>query len=197
MDRVRFWLLMAVAFAGCQRTEADDPIRSSPPRSTSFSDPQIAAIVVAANQVDIDSDQLALKKTRSAEVRTLAEQMVTDHSALTKEAVELVTRLDVTPQPTEASRGLILRGAAILSNLEVLDADAFDRAYVNNEVEYHKAVIGLLSSKLIPSATHPDLKALLLKAKGILDTHLQHAEQVQAAFSGDGAAHSHHVHPEL
>ena len=160
-----------------------------------FTDPQIAQIVVSANQVDIDSDRLALQKTENDDVRKLAEQMVTDHSALTKEAVELVTKLNVTPEATDASRGLTLRGAAILSNLEVLEGEAFDRAYVNNEVEYHKAVIGLLSTQLIPSAKNSELKALLLKAKPILDTHLQHAEAVQASFSGHGSAH--HRHPEL
>jgi putative membrane protein len=162
-----------------------------------FSDPQIAQIVVAANQVDIESDRLALQKTENDAVRELAQQMVTDHSAFTKKAVELVTKLEVTPEATDASRGLTLRGAAILSNLEVLEGDAFDRAYVNNEVEYHKAVISLLVTQLIPSAKHPELTALLLEAKPLLDKHLQHAQQVQASFSGDGSGHSHHVHPEL
>ena len=172
--------------AACTRTDADAPVRSPPEQLAApagpLGDPQIAAIVVAANQVDIDSDQLALKKTRNEEVRKLAEMMVTDHTALTRSAVELVTKLGVTPEPTDASRGLTLRGAAMLANLEVLDGDAFDRAYVNNEVEYHKAVIGLVSGTLIPSATHPELKGLLRKAQPMLETHLQHAQHVQAAF---------------
>lgn len=172
--------------AACTRTDADAPTRSTREPVAApvgpLGDPQIAAIVVAANQVDIDADQLALNKTSNDEVRKLAEMMAADHTALTQSAVELVGKLGVTPEPTDASRGLTLRGAAMLANLEVLDGDAFDRAYVNNEVEYHKAVISLVTSKLIPSATHPDLEALLRKAKPMLETHLQHAQHVQAAF---------------
>lgn len=162
--------------------------------AAALSDPQIAAIVVAANQVDIDAGQLALKKSKNEEVKKFAQQMVTDHSAVNKAAVDLVTKLKVTPEETDASRGLSSGGKDTRAKLEALDGDAFDRAYVDNEVAYHKAVIGVLDSQLIPSATNPELKSTLVGVKPAFDAHLKHAEQVQAELAGKAPAGDHGAH---
>jgi putative membrane protein len=163
----------------------------APAAAAKVSDPQIAAIVVAANQVDIDAGQLALQKSKNEEVRKLAQQMVTDHTAVNKAAVDLVTKLAVTPEETDASRGLVAGGKDNLAKLGQLEGDAFDRAYVDNEVAYHKAVIGVLDSLLIPSATNAELKATLVGVKPAFDAHLKHAEAVAAGLSGGGGATGH------
>lgn len=163
------------------------PVAVPPPSAGSLSDPQIAAIVVAANQVDIDAGELALKRSKNEEVKKFAQRMITDHTAVNKSAVDLVTRLKLTPEPSEASRGLTAGGADSRATLDKLDGGAFDRAYVANEVAYHKAVIGVLVSQLIPSATNPELKTTLVSVKPAFDAHLQHAEQVQATLAGGGS----------
>ena len=161
--------------------------------AAALTDPQIAAIVVSANQVDIDAGELALKKTKNEEVKKFAQRMVTDHTAVNKAAVDLVTKLKVTPEDSDASRGLDSGGAETRTKLEKLDGAAFDRAYVDNEVAYHKAVIGVLDSQLIPSASNAELKSTLVGVKPAFDAHLQHAMHVQAALAGLGsAAHARH-----
>src|ERR1700754_289700 len=62
-------------------------------------DPQIAAIVVTANQVDIDAGKLAETRTRSQDVKAFAQQMVTDHSSVNQAAEALGQKLGVTPEP--------------------------------------------------------------------------------------------------
>jgi putative membrane protein len=161
---------------------------AAPAAASTLSDPQIAAIVVAANQVDIDAGELAIKKTKNEEVKKFAQRMVTDHTAVNKSAVELVTKLKVTPEESDASRGLASGGAETRARLEKLDGDAFDRAYVDNEVAYHKAVIGVLDTQLIPSASNAELKSTLVSVKPAFDAHLQHAMQIQAALAGSGSA---------
>src|ERR1051325_2974799 len=49
-------------------------------------DAQIAAIVVAANQVDIDAGKLAESKASSQDVKAFGKQMVTDHTGVNKSA---------------------------------------------------------------------------------------------------------------
>src|SRR5665213_27362 len=66
-------------------------------------DPQIAAIVVTANQVDIDAGKLALSKSHSKDVKEFAQRMVTDHTGVNQSATELVTKLHVTPEPNPTS----------------------------------------------------------------------------------------------
>jgi putative membrane protein len=168
------------------------PAPAPAPAAPALGDAQIAAIVVAANQVDIDAGKLALTKSKNAEVKKFAEQMVTDHTAVNKAAVDLVTRLKVTPEESDASKGLVASGADTRAKLEKLEGAEFDRAYVDNEVAYHEAVIGVLKTQLIPSASNPELKGALVGAQPAFDAHLQHAKQIQAALAGGApAAHDH------
>jgi len=160
-----------------------------------LSDAQIAAIVVAANQVDIDAGQLAIAKAKDAEVKDFAQRMVTDHAAVNKAAVELVTKLGVTPEPSDASRALAAGGTEARAKLDQLEGDAFDRAYVDNEVAYHEAVIEVLDAQLIPSATNPELASALTGARPAFEAHLQHARHIQAKLAGGGAgAGAGHAH---
>src|SRR5215467_15475330 len=69
-------------------------------------DAQIAAIVVTANQVDIDAGKLAKSKAHSPQVKEFAQRMITDHSGVNKSATELVQKLHVTPEPNPTSEGL-------------------------------------------------------------------------------------------
>lgn len=174
-------------------TESGSAAPAPEPAAPALSDPQIAAIVVAANQVDIDAGQLALKKSKNAEVKKFAERMVTDHTAVNKAAVDLVTKLNVTPEESDASKSLTSGGADKRAELEKLDGDEFDRAYVDNEVAYHEAVIGVLKSQLIPSASNQELKDTLVGVQPAFDAHLQHAKSIQAALAGGGSAdHAQH-----
>jgi putative membrane protein len=154
-----------------------------------LSDPQIAAIVLVANQVDIDAGKLAAKKSTQAEVKKLAERMVTDHSGVNEAARALAGRLGVKPEETDASRGLRAGGEATRGKLEKLGGAAFDKAYVDNEVAYHEAVIGVLDEQLIPSAKNAELKKMLVDVRPAFVAHLEHARQVQSALAGGKGAH--------
>ncbi len=169
------------------------PAPEPEPAAAALNDAQIAAIVVAANQVDIDNGKLALEKSKNPEVKKFAERMVTDHTAVNKSAVDLVTKLKVTPEETDASKSLTSGGADKRAELEKLDGDAFDRAYVDNEVAYHEAVIGVLKTQLIPSASNQELKDALVGVQPAFDAHLQHAKAIQASLAGGGSdAHAQH-----
>jgi putative membrane protein len=145
-------------------------------------DPQIAAIVVTANQVDIDAGKVASSKSRTKDVKAFAEQMVTDHTGVNKSATALVTRLKVTPEDNATSASLKSGGEANLQRLKTLKGAAFDRAYIDNEVTYHQNVLDAIDQTLIPSAQNAELKALLVKVRPAFEAHLAHAKQIQSAM---------------
>jgi putative membrane protein len=147
-----------------------------------ITDAQIAAIVVTANQVDIDAGELALEKSANAEVKAFAKTMVTDHTAVNKSAVELVTKLKVKPEENATSRALKKGGDDNLSSLRALSGKAFDQAYVDHEVAYHEQVIAALDSVLIPNAANAELKALLVKVRPAFVAHLGHAKHLQSSY---------------
>ena len=148
----------------------------------SVNDAQIAAIVVTANQVDIDAGTLAASRATRGEVKAFAKLMITDHTAVNKSAVDLVTRLKVTPQENPTSQSLKAGGDANLALLKAQKGAAFDKAYVDHEVAYHQQVIDALDHTLIPGATNEELKALLIKVRPAFVAHLEHAKRLQASL---------------
>ena len=155
-------------------------------QSAAPTDPQIASIVVTANQVDIDAGKLAESKAHSKEVKKFAKQMVMDHSAVNKAAVALVTRLKVTPEDNDTSQGLKKAGDDNIAKLKGLKGAAFDKAYVANEVTYHQTVIDAIDKTLLPNAQNADLKALLEKSRPAFVEHLEHAKHLESTLGKSG-----------
>ena len=146
------------------------------------SDAQIAAIVVAANNVDINAGKLAEKMSNNQEVKDFAKHMEADHSAVNQQATALVKKLRVTPEESETSQSLTNDGKENISNLKGQKGAEFDRAYVDNEVAYHQAVIDAMNQTLIPNAQNAELKETLVKVKSLFEAHLAHAKQLQASL---------------
>lgn len=149
-------------------------------------DPQIAAIVVTANQVDIDAGTLAKSKAQAAPVREFAQLMITDHTGVNKAATDLVQQLHVTPVSSPTSESLQKGGDENLAALKKLSGASFDKAYVDHEVTYHEAVLSAVDQTLIPNAQNAQLKALLVKVRPAFVAHLEHAKRLQADLAKGG-----------
>jgi putative membrane protein len=143
-------------------------------------DPQIAHIAYTAGVIDVAAAKQALAKTSNKDVKEFAENMVRDHEAVNKQALDLVKKLKVTPEDNDTSKSLSKNAAAKLDELAKLKGADFDKAYVANEGAYHKAVDSALETLLIPSASNAELKSLLQTGLKIFQGHEQHAEHVAA-----------------
>jgi putative membrane protein len=143
-------------------------------------DPQIAHIAYTAGVLDINAAKQAIAKTGNKDVKAFAEDMVRDHEAVNKQALDLVNKLKVTPEDNDTSKALSKQATEKLAELDKLKGAEYDKAYVANEVAYHKAVNGALETQLIPSASNAELKSLLQTGLKIFQGHQQHAEQVAA-----------------
>jgi putative membrane protein len=141
-------------------------------------DPQIAHIAYTAGQLDIEAAQQALNKSQNKDVRAFATDMERDHKAVNDKALALVKRLNVTPEDNDTSKALSKQAADKRAELAKLNGAAFDKAYIDNEVTYHKTVNNALQNTLIPSANNSELKDLLTTGLKIFQGHQQHAEQV-------------------
>jgi len=143
-------------------------------------DAQIAHIAYTAGVIDIEAANQALAKSNAQQVRDFASDMVRDHEAINKQALDLAKKLNLTPADNATSQALADAAAKKRAELEALEGAAFDKAYVDNEVAYHNQVNGALETLLIPSAENADLKALLETGLKIFQGHEKHAEHVAA-----------------
>ncbi|MDF3836919.1 DUF4142 domain-containing protein [Cupriavidus basilensis] len=145
-------------------------------------DAQIAAIVVTANQVDIDAGKLAEKQGHARDVKAFGKQMVTDHTGVNKQAVALVKKLNVTPEENPTSESLRAGGKENMTTLKGLTGTSFDKAYIDHEVAYHEQVIDAIDKTLIPSAQNGELKSLLVAVRPAFVGHLEHAKMIQSSL---------------
>ena len=147
-----------------------------------INDAQIAHIVVTANQVDIDAGKLAASMATNPEVKKFGAQMVTDHTGVNKQAGDLAAKLKVTPADNPTSQSLKAGGEKNVANLKGLKGAAFDKAYIDNEVAYHQAVLDAVDKTLVPGASNAELKALLVKVRPAFVAHLEHAKKIQSSL---------------
>jgi len=145
-------------------------------------DPQIAHIAYTAGAIDIEAAKQALKISKNAHVRAFANDMVRDHQAVNEKALALVKKLHVTPEDNDTSKALTKQADDERAKLAKLSGAAFDKAYVENEVAFHKTVDNALSTTLIPSSSNGELKKLLQTGLKIFEGHLKHAEHLASTL---------------
>lgn len=152
------------------------PAPAAGQQSAELNDAQIAHIAVTANAIDVEMGELAERRASDERVQEFAGRMMTDHTAVNEQAAALAERLGVTPEDNEVSRSLRAGADAAKRDLEALEPNDFDLAYMEREVAYHRAVLEALDETLIPSTSNAELRTLLEQARGAVAAHLSHAE---------------------
>ena len=146
-------------------------------------DPQIAHIAYTAGLIDVEAGKLALEKSKDNDVRAFAQRMIGDHTAVNDQALALAKKLNVTPEDNATSQNLTKQAEAARKKLAALSGTAFDKAYIDNEVTFHKTVNDALSNTLIPGAQNSELKSLLQNGLKVFQSHLEHAEHLAQQLS--------------
>jgi len=113
----------------------------------------------------------------------MPESLLHPRRTVNKQATALVTRLKVTPQDNPTSQNLKAGGAKNIAKLEELKGAAFDKAYIDNEVTYHQAVIDAIDKTLIPNAQNAELRALLVKVRPAFVAQMEHAKMIQSSLA--------------
>ena len=93
-------------------------------------DPQIAHIAYTAGVIDIEAAKLAISKSKNKDVVDFAESMVRDHEAVNVQALDLVKKLNVTPEDNDTSKALTQAAADERAKLAKLDGADFDKRIV-------------------------------------------------------------------
>ena len=146
-------------------------------------DPQIAHVAYTAGLIDVEAGKLALEKSQNTHVRAFAQRMIVDHTAVNDQALALVKKLNVTPEDNPTSQSLTEQAEATRTKLAGLTGAAFDKAYVDNEVAFHKTVNSALSATLLPDAQNSELKSLLQNGLKVFEAHLEHAKRLAQQLS--------------
>jgi putative membrane protein len=146
-------------------------------------DPTIVAIFDAANTADMETGALAEKQGSSREVRDFGAMLVRDHNAVRQQGRDLAKKLGVTPTPPKDDQSA-KDHAAVMERLRSLQGAEFDRAFLQHEQAFHKAVIDAIQSTLLPAIDNAELKALVVKVAPAFEAHRKMAQELEKKVGG-------------
>ncbi len=150
--------------------------------TTGPTDRQIAAIVVAANTAEIAAGQCAENTSEDKNVKRFAHQMIKEHKSVNKATLDLISKLKMKAEKNDTSRALDKDGKANLAALKKLTGHAFDKAYVEQEVTGHQAVLDEIDKSLLPNVSNGELRTLLQQTRPAVAAHLEHAQKLAATM---------------
>jgi putative membrane protein len=162
--------IMAIGMALATQASANDPAE--------LNDLEIAHVAYTADNIDIRYAHLALALSSNPEVRTFAQTMISDHTAVNEAALELLAKLGAEAQDNFLSQQLNANAEKIIDSLAALRGVEFDRAYAANELAYHQAVNDLVENTFIPNIDNAEVKALFEQGLEIFKVHEGHAEKM-------------------
>lgn len=171
-----FSCVALIAALACHRGTAGMPDQT-------MSDGNIIAIILAANNTDLNYAKLVPARARAAEVKAFANRMTADHTSLNAQVTELALKNNITAEDNVVSLDFRDKSAARRDVLRELEGAKFDSVYAANEVQYHTELLAAIDGALLPNARNADLRAFIVAIRPAVAAHLAHSEQVRAAVA--------------
>lgn len=164
--------LAALTVAAATATVTAAPAGAQAP----LNDATIVGIFDAANSWDISTGAIAATKGASPEVRNFGEMLARDHQLVRGQGRDLAAKLGVTPPAVARDFALRVNYINAMKRLSALEGKEFDRAFLEYEIAYHKAVIDAVTNAFLPAIKNAELKAFVEKVAPAFVGHMQAAE---------------------
>lgn len=171
-----FSCIALVGALACHRGSTGMPERT-------MSDGNIVAIILAANNTDLNYAKLVPARARASEVKAFANRMTTDHTSLNARVNEIALKNDIKAQDNAVSLDFRDHSAARRDILRELQGAKFDSVYAANEIQYHQELLAAIDGALIPNVHNAELRDFVVSLKPPVAAHLAHAEQVRATLA--------------
>lgn len=121
---------------------------------------------------EVELGNLATQKATNPDVKKFAERMVHDHSQVNKELNQLADREGITLPKRLSAKDEMLK-----TQLEKLNGEAFDKAYMQNQVQDHEKDIAAFQHEG-QEGQNASVKEFASQTTPLLQSHLQEAESV-------------------
>jgi len=142
-------------------------------------DGHIANIAMVANEGEAQQGTAAAARATSAEVRSFAQMMVTDHTNALNAARDTASRNGITPEENDTTRALRSGTPTVIANLDTYRGADYDRRYIDYQIALHQWLLNGLDTVLIPQATNAELRSLLQTQRGSVAAHLEQARSIR------------------
>ncbi|WP_129790970.1 DUF4142 domain-containing protein [Sphingosinicella sp. CPCC 101087] len=142
------------------------------PALTASSGQQYVELAGGSDLYEIESARLALEKTQNADIRSLAQMIITDHERSTQELTAAAGRAQ---PPIAASPTMTAEQQANLQALRSASAETFDREYLQQQIRAHEQALGLVTDYSV----NGDVEPLRGHASTVADPIRQHLNRAR------------------
>jgi predicted outer membrane protein len=149
-----------------------------PPDLTGLDDAQLAGVVQAIHEADIEHLQLALTRSSSAELLSFARDGIQVHRTGAGQDDTDLARMQITPTVSTISQQVLSHWQHDQADLQGVPPADFDRVFIDHHVVRDTRALALLDAAL-DRVRSPELKGHLQSDRVVLAGHLREAQRVQ------------------
>ncbi|HJU72957.1 MAG TPA: DUF4142 domain-containing protein [Gemmatimonadaceae bacterium] len=159
-------------------TALDAPARrDSAAKAEPTPDGTVLGAFIAASRHEVQHGRLAEQKASSQTVRDLGRTIARDHDDFVANAQALGKRIGVAAT-TQASDTSVSGHRGVMGDLRNASGAQFDRIFLEHEIEYHRWLIDLVNTTMLPRAANAELKTFLEQAVPAFQAHLKAAQDL-------------------
>lgn len=155
-------------------TSTPNSTNSNP--SLSVLDKEFMTKAAQSDTTEIQTSELALKKSKDKAVKDFAQHMIQDHTNSTQELTQIASTKGFT-----LPKGVGSENKPLLTKLQQTSGKSFDRAYIQGQIQAHTKTLAEYQ-KYIKQGQDPDLQAFAKKIAPIVAQHKQMAQKTVASL---------------
>ena len=111
-----------------------------------MSDANVVSVLNSIDEGEMDAAQLAQKQASDPEVQAFAGRVLNEHRELAEAKEQLATQLSLQPEPPSRASHLKQAHDKAMRDLRAMSGAAFDRAYVQYEIQQHVLALNFLEA---------------------------------------------------
>ena len=146
--------------------------------AAAIGDAEISAILTAANNGEVQQNNVAVTKAVAPAARSFAQDLVNMHTAAQTRLNGVISAENLTPKDSTVSADLTKASSQIVSKLQAADLNGFDMAYLQSQIDVHRQVLELIDQRLLPSVKSTALRAELTATRAAVVEHLNRARAI-------------------
>ena len=143
-----------------------------------MSDANVVSVLDSIDEGQMDAAQLAQKQASDPEVQAFAGRVLNEHRQLAETNGRLAMQLSLEPDPPSLASHLKQAHEKAMRDLRVMSGEAFDRAYVQYEIQQHVRAFNILEAAA-ESEDNVTLKQELVRTGPDLLSHISAARALE------------------
>jgi len=160
-----------------------NPDMNAPNGQTTPMDKMFVENALKGGMAEVQLGQLALQKSTNDDVKQFAQKMIDDHTKLGDQMKPIAQQIGV-----KIPNGPSNKDKAVITKLQALNGDAFDKAYIKDMLKDHKTDLNDFKTEAA-NGSNPAVKDAATQGAQVINQHLQMIEQI-AQKDGSMASNS-------